>query len=160
MIHSAASLQQIMEEEDEFSESTTVTGESSGSLCSSNYNIADDACSSSPSSLESQMETKNGPLYGLSSLIAQLPMRRGLSKFYTGKSQSFTSLSDAGSIDDLAKKETPYSRRMKMNKSYPGGLDKKQRPICPPTKLIGTKIVVNLKLNSTSMIKDMCDCFN
>lgn len=75
MIHSAASLQQIMEEEDEFSESTTVTGESSGSLCSSNYNIADDACSSSPSSLESQMETKNGPLYGLSSLIAQLPMR-------------------------------------------------------------------------------------
>ncbi|XP_078176992.1 protein OXIDATIVE STRESS 3-like [Carex rostrata] len=141
MIHSAASLQQIMEEEDEFSESTTFTGESSGSLCSSNSNIADDACSSSPSSLESQMETKNGPLYGLSSLVAQLPMRRGLSKFYTGKSQSFTSLSDAGSVDDLAKKETetPYSRRMKMNKSYTGGLDKKQRPICPPTKVISKR---------------------
>lgn len=67
--------------------------------------------------------------------------RRGFSKFYTGKSQSFTSLSDAGSLDDLAKKETetPYSRRMKMNKSYPGGLDKKQRPICPPTKVISKR---------------------
>ncbi|KAJ4782148.1 major centromere autoantigen B-like protein [Rhynchospora pubera] len=144
VMHSAESLQQIMEEEDQLSENTTFTGESSGSLCSSNSNVADDACSSSPSSLESQMEKKeelesNGPLYELSSLIAQLPIRRGLSKFYTGKSQSFTSLSDATSIEDLAKKETTYSRRMKMCKSYPGGLDKKQRPICPPTKIISKR---------------------
>ncbi|KAJ3686430.1 hypothetical protein LUZ61_015594 [Rhynchospora tenuis] len=139
-----ASLQQIMEEEDQLSENTTFTGESSGSLFSSNSNVADDACSSSTSSLESQMEKKdelesNGPLYELSSLLTQLPFRRGLSKFYTGKSQSFTSLSDATNVEDLAKKETTYSRRMKMCKSYPGGLDKKQRPICPPTKIISKR---------------------
>lgn len=50
--------------------------------------------------------------------------RRGLSRFFQGKSQSFTSLSKVGSIEDLAKKENPYNRRkMKACKSYGGGLD-------------------------------------
>lgn len=49
--------------------------------------------------------------------------RRGLSKFYQGKSQSFTSLSRVMSIEDLAKKETPYRKKMKTCKSYGGGLD-------------------------------------
>lgn len=49
--------------------------------------------------------------------------RRGLSKYYQGKSQSFTSLSRAMSIEDLAKKETPYRKKMKSCRSYGGGLD-------------------------------------
>lgn len=86
MMHSATSLQQIIEEEEEddddrFSDDTSFTGESSGSLCCSNSIVTDDACSSSSAgSLESEMEKKdgletNGPLYELSSLIAQLPIR-------------------------------------------------------------------------------------
>jgi hypothetical protein len=81
-MRSTAALQQIMEEEEEeeLSNNTSFTGESSGSLCSSDSMVTDDACSSSTSSLESEMEKKDGlessgPLYELSSLIAQLPVR-------------------------------------------------------------------------------------
>lgn len=53
--------------------------------------------------------------------------RRGLSQFYHGKSESFTSLAKVVSIEDLPKKlKNPYTRMRKMktnNKSYGGGLD-------------------------------------
>ncbi|RWW69841.1 hypothetical protein BHE74_00022524 [Ensete ventricosum] len=39
--------------------------------------------------------------------------RRGLSRYFQGKSQSFTSLSDVRFIEDLAKEETPYRKRVK-----------------------------------------------
>jgi len=59
--------------------------------------------------------------------MAQLPIKRGLSKFYQGKSQSFTCLSRVKSIEDLPKKEAnPYRTRRKLlkeSKSYTGGLD-------------------------------------
>lgn len=50
--------------------------------------------------------------------------RRGLSKYFEGKCQSFTSLSKVKSIEDLAKKESPYNQRkaLKQSKSYGGGL--------------------------------------
>lgn len=89
---------------------------SNGSCCSSSLDTTDDASSSSPSS-------SDGALYDLSSLMSQLPIKRGLSKFYQGKSQSFTSLSRVTSLEDLAKKESPYKRRMKSCKSYGAGLD-------------------------------------
>ncbi|XP_004235639.2 protein OXIDATIVE STRESS 3 [Solanum lycopersicum] len=88
---------------------------SNGSCCSSSLDTTDDA-SSSPSS-------DDGALYDLSSLMSQLPIKRGLSKFYEGKSQSFTSLSRVTSLEDLAKKESPYRRKMKSCKSYGAGLD-------------------------------------
>jgi hypothetical protein len=49
--------------------------------------------------------------------------RRGLSKYYQGKSQSFTSLSRVASIEDLAKNETRNRRKGKASKSYLNGLD-------------------------------------
>ncbi|KAJ0090274.1 hypothetical protein Patl1_13588 [Pistacia atlantica] len=57
-----------------------------------------------------------GPLDTLESLEEVLPIKKGISKFYTGKSKSFTSLSDASSassIKDLAKPENPYTRKRK-----------------------------------------------
>ncbi|XP_017699296.2 uncharacterized protein LOC103711213 [Phoenix dactylifera] len=65
----------------------------------------------------------NESLYDLSSLTAHLPIKRGLSKYYQGKSQSFTSLSDVRCLEDLPKKETPLRRKMKSCRSYAGGLD-------------------------------------
>ncbi|XVE52011.1 hypothetical protein DITRI_Ditri02bG0086200 [Diplodiscus trichospermus] len=106
---------------------TTSTSESSlgeysrnsqGSTSSISSDLLDDA-SSSPSNSSST----NGPLYELSELMAQLPIKRGLSKYFQGKSQSFTSLSSVKSIEELAKKETPYRKKMKGCKSYGGGLD-------------------------------------
>lgn len=46
--------------------------------------------------------------------------RRGLSKFYDGKSQSYASLASVGSVEDLAK----YGKRMKSCKSYGSNLNR------------------------------------
>ncbi|KAL3511729.1 hypothetical protein ACH5RR_024446 [Cinchona calisaya] len=89
----------------------------------SSNDTRDDACSSTTTS--SSSSNSSGALYDLSELMAQLPIKRGLSKFYQGKSESFTCLSRVTSIEDLAKKkESPY--RMKNNKgskSFEGGLN-------------------------------------
>ncbi|XP_010535750.1 PREDICTED: uncharacterized protein LOC104810954 [Tarenaya hassleriana] len=53
-----------------------------------------------------------GPLDMMDSLEEVLPIRRGISKFYSGKSKSFTSLAEAAtSVKDITKPENPYSRR-------------------------------------------------
>ncbi|KAL6334868.1 hypothetical protein AAG906_023673 [Vitis piasezkii] len=85
---------------------------SHGSSASSS-DLVDDASSSSTSYSSVSPSHSSGPLYELSELMAQLPIKRGLSKYYEGKSH----------IEDLAKKESPYRRKMKVCKSYGGGLD-------------------------------------
>jgi hypothetical protein len=40
--------------------------------------------------------------------------RPGLSKFFGGKSQSFSSLADVSSVSDLAKPNNPYAKRRRM----------------------------------------------
>lgn len=74
----------------------------------------DDASSSSSSSTSSSSPTSSGPLYELSELMDQLPIKRGLSNYYQGKSQSFTSLASVKRVEDLAKKASrPYRKREK-----------------------------------------------
>ncbi|XP_042410663.1 uncharacterized protein LOC122000265 [Zingiber officinale] len=71
--------------------------------------------------------SKTGPLYELSTLMEQLPIKRGLSKYYQGKSQSYTSLSVVRGIEDLPKKESSYKRKMaKACESYKG-VDARQK---------------------------------
>ncbi|KAM7254587.1 hypothetical protein ACFE04_003967 [Oxalis oulophora] len=81
--------------------------------------VEEDEASSSSSSSSFNSIKENSPLYELSDLMANLPIKRGLSKFYQGKSQSFASLKRVTSLDDLAKKENPFRRRkIKPCKSY------------------------------------------
>ncbi|CAL9092364.1 unnamed protein product [Musa textilis] len=80
-----------------------------------------------PSSSPSSKPASDGPLHDMSSLMEQLPIKRGLSKYYQGKSQSYTSLAVVSSIEDLPKKETPYARKMKTCRSYAGGMDASQK---------------------------------
>ncbi|KFK37758.1 hypothetical protein AALP_AA3G026100 [Arabis alpina] len=42
--------------------------------------------------------------------------RRGLSKHYKGKSQSFTSLSEALTVEDLEKPENPFNAKLKQRR--------------------------------------------
>ena len=66
--------------------------------------------------------------------------RRGLSKFYQGKAQSYTSLARVQSIEDLAKKVKPnYRKKMKSCKSYGGCLDSSHRISYPPKATISKK---------------------
>lgn len=57
-----------------------------------------------------------GPLNSLDALEEVLPIKRGISTFYSGKSKSFTSLADVAtcsSIKDIAKPEDVYTRKRK-----------------------------------------------
>ncbi|CAH9089773.1 unnamed protein product [Cuscuta europaea] len=56
----------------------------------------------------------------MSALLQDLPFKKGLSKHYNGKSQSFTSLTNVRSVEDLAKPENPYNKRLKGCRSYAG----------------------------------------
>ncbi|KAL1188638.1 Protein OXIDATIVE STRESS 3 LIKE 2 [Cardamine amara subsp. amara] len=63
---------------------------------------------------ENEVESSNkGPLDMMESLEEVLPIRRGISNFYKGRSKSFMSLSEAASlpIKDLAKPENSHTRR-------------------------------------------------
>ncbi|KAH7858509.1 hypothetical protein Vadar_024765 [Vaccinium darrowii] len=107
---------------------TVSNGSSRSSSLSSE--IVDDASSSST----------NSSLNDLSDLMTQLPIKRGLSKFYQGKSQSFTTLARVTSIEDLPKKETLFRRKMiKASKSYGGGLDRYKSYTLIPKPIISKK---------------------
>lgn len=83
---------------------------------------ASNSTSTSPTSdLSSSSSGVSGPLQDMSSLFQDLPFKRGLSKHYNGKSQSFTSLANVRCLEDLAKPENPYNKKLKSCKSY-GGL--------------------------------------
>ncbi|KAI3525016.1 hypothetical protein L1887_03687 [Cichorium endivia] len=110
-------------DQESFEEASTISnGSSSISSCSS-FDTTDDASSSCSSSVNSS----GSSLLDLSDLMSQLPIKRGLSQFYHGKSESFTSLSKVMSIEDLPKQlRNPFNKMRKMkasNKSYGGGLD-------------------------------------
>lgn len=110
------------EKESYDSDESSSIGEAStntnGSSISSSLDTTDDASSYYSSN-------SAGSLYDLSDLMSQLPIKRGLSKFYQGKSQSFTSLARVGSIEELVKKESAYNRRKSMKgcKINGGSLD-------------------------------------
>ncbi|KAJ1379285.1 hypothetical protein SESBI_47010 [Sesbania bispinosa] len=93
-----------------------------GSLSSSSSSSVSDISSGSSLESDSFEELEADPLTDMTSLLQQLPIKRGLSKFYQGKSQSFTSLANVRSLEDLAKPENPYNKKLKSCKSYGGGL--------------------------------------
>ncbi|KAG8483370.1 hypothetical protein CXB51_022315 [Gossypium anomalum] len=120
------------------SSSSSFIGDEYSRTCSSSSSLdmVDDAASSSSSS------TIDGPLFHLSELMAQLPIKRGLSKYFQGKSQTFTSLSSVNTIEELAKKETPfYRKKLKACKSH--------KLYTPPRATIGKKLWRNHGLSSS-----------
>lgn len=88
------------------SESESTSRNSAGSSASSSSELADDASSADH--------------FEMTPLMTQLPFKRGLSRFFDGKSQSFASLAAVGSLEDLAK---PPRKRLKPSRSCGGGLD-------------------------------------
>ncbi|KAL0288281.1 UNVERIFIED_CONTAM: hypothetical protein Scaly_2735200 [Sesamum calycinum] len=78
---------------------------------------------------EVQSEYKGGPLDCLDALEEGLPIKKSISKFYCGKSKSFTSLSDAAScssVKDIAKPENAYTRKRKTLLAFNNFLEKKR----------------------------------
>ncbi|KAG6414295.1 hypothetical protein SASPL_127014 [Salvia splendens] len=85
---------------------------------------------------EVQSHFKGGPLENLDSLEEVLPVKyvilKSISKFYSGKSKSFTSLSDAASIpsiEEITKPENAYTRKRKNLLVFNNIWDKNQNSI-------------------------------
>ncbi|GAV80709.1 hypothetical protein CFOL_v3_24169 [Cephalotus follicularis] len=98
------------EEEEEECASTTTSSSSIG------RNSDDDDVERSGSDGEGNevQSSYKRPLETMEALEEVLPIRRGISKFYCGKSKSFASLTDASSstsIKDVGKPENAYTRR-------------------------------------------------
>ena len=77
----------------------------------------------------------------LSNKVVSYFRRRGLSKFYEGKSQSFTSLANVKSLEDLMKtglKNRNYGARRKA-KSTGGMIDQSYKRVYSPKATISKK---------------------
>ncbi|XP_055824678.1 protein OXIDATIVE STRESS 3 LIKE 1-like [Solanum dulcamara] len=76
---------------------------------------------------EVQSPFKPGALDNLESLEEVLPIKRGISSFYAGKSKSYTSLADAAScssLKDMVKPENAYTRKRKNLLAHSNFFDK------------------------------------
>ncbi|XP_042003991.1 uncharacterized protein LOC121752950 [Salvia splendens] len=86
--------------------------ESSSSI-GKNSDLSENSMEKSGDGEEVQSSCK-GPLDAMDALEEVLPIRRGISRFYNGKSKSFASLRDASSstsIKEIAKTENAYARK-------------------------------------------------
>ncbi|XP_058078905.1 protein OXIDATIVE STRESS 3 LIKE 1-like [Magnolia sinica] len=98
--------------------------EESASCSSSSIGRNSDCCSRGRSDGEDDSEevqsSYKGPLDTMDALEESLPIRRGISRFYCGKSKSFTSLADtsSASANDLGKPENSYTRKRKNLLAY------------------------------------------
>ncbi|KAK7372273.1 hypothetical protein VNO80_05648 [Phaseolus coccineus] len=113
-----------------FSESDSESGISRASLLDSD---SFEEVTSSVSSSSSAEQFATEPLNDMSSLFQQLPVKRGLSKYYQGKAESFTSLEKVKSLEDLVKPENPYNKKFKSCRSYGGVMGDSEREKCTTT---------------------------
>ncbi|CAK8563979.1 unnamed protein product [Lathyrus sativus] len=104
------------------------------SICDQDFPEEDsdsDSCGSSHSSLGSNSDSddcsdreledsgeveKKSPLDTMNDLEEDLPVKKGISNFYIGKSKSFTNLADAAGatcVQEIVKAEDPYAKKRK-----------------------------------------------
>ncbi|WOL19758.1 glucosidase 2 subunit beta [Canna indica] len=99
-----------VDEEEESSESSSIGAASSASSSS------DKAAAEEEEEVESKR--KDGAFDSLDSFEDSLPIKRGLSNFFAGKSKSFASLADvaaaAASAKEIAKPENPFNKRRRV----------------------------------------------
>ncbi|KQJ84200.1 uncharacterized protein LOC100846683 [Brachypodium distachyon] len=113
----AACEKQLEEEEEDIGCPSESETSAMDPFSSSSEELDDDATSSSSGSTDN---------FEMSSLMSQLPLKRGLSKFFDGKSQSFASLAAVGGLaEDLAK--PPLQKRLKTSRSCGVGLQDAHR---------------------------------
>ncbi|KAG6524485.1 uncharacterized protein LOC122046036 [Zingiber officinale] len=110
-----------MRKQDEFGldgEAAAGEGEVEDEEASSSIGSASSSSSGSAHGEEEEVESKRkaGTLGSLDSLEDALPVKRGLSNFFTGKSKSFASLVDVAGVcaNDVAKPENPLNKRRRV----------------------------------------------
>nr|ADE76840.1 unknown [Picea sitchensis] len=106
-----------------YSSSFSISSPDSTASSAFSNNITDSGNSSWGFSPPPMPDGNDGPLFHMKFLRASLPSRkRGLSNYFTGKSQSFTSLANVKCVEDLAKPEkklkSSHSLESVMKSSY------------------------------------------
>ncbi|CAA7041795.1 unnamed protein product [Microthlaspi erraticum] len=103
-----------------------------GSFSSSSSSVSIGVNSSDDEAGENEAESRyKGPLDTMDALQEVLPIRRGISKFYNGKSTSFRSLADVESmqVKDVGRPENLFTRRRRNHFNHRmcsrGGISKK-----------------------------------
>ncbi|KAL4282684.1 hypothetical protein GQ457_16G000260 [Hibiscus cannabinus] len=85
--------------------------------------LSSDSSSSIGSPGDSDVEVEEGEedgvvssagIGGLACIEDSLPIKRGLSNHYAGKSKSFANLSDISSVKEVAKVESPFNKRRRL----------------------------------------------
>lgn len=74
----------------------------------------DEVENSSSNGDEAESKFRGGSLASMDSLEDSLPIKRGLSTHFTGKSKSFASLADVCTVNDLKKTENPLNKRRRL----------------------------------------------
>ncbi|XP_034693862.1 uncharacterized protein LOC117920438 [Vitis riparia] len=77
----------------------------------------DDIVSSSGGGGNDVVSTNTG-FCSLGSLEGSLPIKKGLSNCFTGRSKSFSNLSDVNTVADLQKEENPFNKRRRTLIAY------------------------------------------
>ncbi|XP_057966171.1 protein OXIDATIVE STRESS 3 LIKE 1-like [Malania oleifera] len=60
-----------------------------------------------------EKETESTKAFDMGALRTNLPQKRGLSRYYSGKARSFTCITDAQCLEDLKKRENPEAKKRK-----------------------------------------------
>lgn len=89
------------------------TGGSSEPESSSSIGTPDDSDNDEEVQSKLNLKGRNG-LGSLDSLEDSLPIKRGLSSHFEGKSKSFTDLSQVNNLNELQKQESPFNKRRRV----------------------------------------------
>ncbi|KAK9149214.1 hypothetical protein Scep_007971 [Stephania cephalantha] len=108
--------------DDEYEETSSCTSSSSSSSIGRDSDLKEiNKDDDDDESDEIQSSFRSQPLDTMDALEESLPIRRGISEFYGGKSKSFTSLQDASnccSAKEIAKPDNAYTRKRKNMMNY------------------------------------------
>ncbi|XVF48890.1 hypothetical protein PTKIN_Ptkin03bG0224800 [Pterospermum kingtungense] len=126
-------------------------GSCSSSSIGRNSDVSGESSSDGEDSTEAEVQSQlKGPLDSIDALEEVLPMRGGISKFYNGKSKSFTCLAAAAaasSVKEFAKPE--YNRKRKNLLAHRSLLDKNRNR---PLRNSGNEISKRLANSNWSMV--------
>lgn len=106
-------LEEEEEEEDDSSESSSIGAASSSSSDKEGEGVGEGE--------EVESKKGEGAFGSLDTLEESLPIKGGLSNFFSGKSKSFANLSDAAAnanANELAKPENPFNKRRRILMAY------------------------------------------
>ncbi|KAL6661116.1 hypothetical protein ACP70R_000500 [Stipagrostis hirtigluma subsp. patula] len=107
-------------EEEALSESSSIGAASSDSSSIGENSSSEKEEEEGEEEVESKLQVEGLGMVGLGTLESledALPIKRGLSNFYAGKSKSFTSLKEAAAVaaaKEIAKPENPFNKRRRV----------------------------------------------